>query len=107
MTGPLERAIEVIVRVAQPDRVILFGSRALGSAGAAGDYDLLILKEGVENKRALAQEIYLNFDNIGAPVDIIVADLEQYELKKDDPYLIYSEVAKSGKVVYEKPDVNQ
>jgi len=103
MTGPLEKAIEVIVRVAQPDRIILFGSRAMGSASTASDYDLLILKTGVENKRALAKKIYLNFENIGAPVDVIVADSEQYERKKDDPYLIYNEIAKSGKVVYEKP----
>ena len=39
---------------------------------------------------------------VGAPVDVIVADLDKYEHLKTDPYLIYSEAAKNGRMVYEK-----
>ena len=102
MSGPLEKAIEVIVRVAKPDKIILFGSRARGDHKAASDYDLLVLKMGVEHRRELVQKIYLNFKNIGAHVDVIVTDLQEYERSKDDPYLIYSEAARNGRVVYER-----
>ena len=70
MNGPLERAIEIIVKVADPDKVILFGSRARGDAKPESDYDLLVLKNGVKRDHKLAQEIYLNFRNIGASVDV-------------------------------------
>jgi uncharacterized protein len=102
MDNPLEKAIEIIVQVADPDKIILFGSRARGNNSRDSDYDLLVLKKSVEKRRKLAQEIYLNFENIGAPVDVIVADLDKYEELKKDPYLIYIEADKEGKVVYEK-----
>lgn len=102
MSSSLEKAIEVIVGVAKPDKIILFGSRARGDHKAASDYDLLVLKRDVEHRRKLVQKIYLNFKNIGAPVDVIVTDLQEYERSKDDPYLIYSEAARNGRVVYER-----
>ncbi|HHF52315.1 MAG TPA: nucleotidyltransferase domain-containing protein [Candidatus Aminicenantes bacterium] len=102
MSSSLEKAIEVIDRVAKPDKIILFGSRARGDHKAASDYDLLVLKRGVEQRRKLVQNIYLSFKNIGAPVDVIVTDLHEYERSKDDPYLIYSKAARNGRVVYER-----
>lgn len=102
MDTPLERAIDVVVRVAEPDRIILFGSRAGDNYRGESDYDLLVLKRDVERRKKLAQNIYLNFKNIGAPVDVIVADLGEYEQTKDDPYLIYSDAARNGRVIYEK-----
>jgi predicted nucleotidyltransferase len=102
MTDSLERAIKTIVRVAEPDKIILFGSHVKGDFEAGSDYDLLVLKRGVTKQRALTQKIYLNFKNIGAPIDVIVADLEKFEELKNDPYLIYFEAAKNGRMVYEK-----
>ncbi|MCH8294417.1 nucleotidyltransferase domain-containing protein [Candidatus Poribacteria bacterium] len=102
MSNPLERAIEIIVKVADPDQIILFGSRARGDAKQDSDYDLLVLKNDVKRTHKLAQEIYLNFRNIGAPVDVIVADSQKYHSLKDDPYLVYSDAAKEGRIVYER-----
>jgi uncharacterized protein len=39
----LERMVEAIVRDADPDRVVLFGSRARGDERADSDYDILII----------------------------------------------------------------
>ena len=102
MSNPLERAIEIIVKVADPEQIILFGSQARGDAKPESDYDLLVLKNGVKHTRKLAQQIYLSFRNIGVSVDVIVADLQKYERLKVDPYMIYGEAAKEGRVVYEK-----
>ena len=102
MDTPLERAIDAIVMLAEPDGVMLFGSRAGDNYRRESDYDLLVLKRGVGRRRKLAQNIYLNFKNIGSPVDVIVADLGEYERSKNDPYLIYSNAARNGMVVYEK-----
>lgn len=103
MKDPLENAIRIIVQVAEPDKIILFGSHARGDEGIESDHDLLVLKKGVKKQRELTQKIYLNFKDVGAPVDIIVADLDRYDQLKTDPFLIYSEAEKNGKMVYEKP----
>ena len=102
MTDPLKKAIGIIVQVAEPDRIILFGSHARGDIRRGSDYDLLVLKRGVEKRRQLVQQIYMNFRDVGAPIDVIVADLDTYEQLKTDPYLIYSEAARNGRTVYEK-----
>lgn len=98
----LKKAIRIIVRVAEPDKIILFGSHARGDDRPESDYDLLVLKRGVQKERELTQKIYLNFHDIGAPIDVIVADLDRYEQLKTDPYLIYSEASNNGRLVYEK-----
>jgi len=103
MNDALEKAIKIIVQVAEPDRIILFGSHAREDGKPESDYDLLVLKKGAGKKRALTQKIYLSFKDVGAPIDVIVADLDKYEQLKTDPYLIYSEAAKNGRMVYEKP----
>ncbi len=103
MKDSLEKAISIIVRVAEPDRIILFGSLTRGDGSSESDYDLLVLKRGIKKERELTQEIYLNFKDVGAPIDVIVADLDRYEELKADPYLIYSEAEKNGRMVYEKP----
>ena len=104
MNNPLDKAVEAIIQVADPDKIILFGSQARGThKDGESDYDLLILKRGVKKTRQLAQKIYLNFRNIGAPVDVIVVDLNEYDELKKNPYMIYSEADKNGRTIYERP----
>lgn len=60
------------------------------------------LKKGVSHRRKVAQQIYRFLYGMGAPVDIIVETPEKFEELKDNPFMIYKEISKSGKVVYEK-----
>lgn len=66
---PLENAVSIIVGVARPDKIILFGYYAAGNHSAGSDYDILVLKKNLSDQRKLVQKIYLNFRNIGAPID--------------------------------------
>ena len=61
MSNSLEKAISIVVKVAEPEKIILFGSRAKGEHTSESDYDLLVLKKGVRQPRKLAQKIYLSF----------------------------------------------
>ncbi|MBI5747260.1 MAG: nucleotidyltransferase domain-containing protein [Nitrospirae bacterium] len=103
MTSSLKNAIKTIVRVASPDKVILFGSHAIGRQKAASDYDILILKKNLKNQRRLVQKIYLNLKNIGTPIDLLAIDSDRFEVLKNDPYMIYFDAFRKGKVIYEKP----
>ena len=98
--GILDDVVRRIVEVAQPEKIILFGSAASGRMGPHSDIDLLIVKEGAQ-RRTLAGRIYDNLHGAGVAVDVIVvtpADIERY---KDSHALVIKPALKEGKVVYE------
>ncbi|PRR74264.1 nucleotidyltransferase domain-containing protein [Neomoorella humiferrea] len=97
----LKDVIDKIVKTANPDKIILFGSRSKEKAGFDSDYDLLVLKRGINNRRALAQLLYKNLVNVPAAVDIIVETPEKIEKYQTLHGLVYAEAAK-GLVVYER-----
>jgi predicted nucleotidyltransferase len=103
MDAALSRIIDVIVRTFDPDTIILFGSRARGNAREDSDFDICILKEGISRRRTMARTLYRALYGVGVPVELIVdtpATLRKY---KDNPHLIYHEIARDGKIIYEKP----
>ena len=67
-TGVLDEIIRRIVEVAQPEKIILFGSAARGQLGSHSDLDLLVVKE-VAHRRKLAGKIYQGLYGVGAAVD--------------------------------------
>ncbi len=102
MSNPLEHAIEIIVKVADPDQIILFGSRARGDAKQDSDYDICVIKSGISQRRKLTQQIYQSLFGVGVPVEIIVETPDRFNALKDNPFLIYREIARCGRVIYEK-----
>ena len=53
----LDDIIQRLVEVAQPEKIILFGSAARGEMGPNSDVDLLVIKD-TEDVRGLAARIY-------------------------------------------------
>ncbi|MBF0606028.1 MAG: nucleotidyltransferase domain-containing protein [Candidatus Magnetobacterium sp. LHC-1] len=102
MDEPLEKAIRIIIQVADPDKIILFASRSRGDFKSDSDYDIFILRKEIANKRELTQAIYRSLYGIGAGVDLIVESPERFNELKDNPYMIYREIARYGKIVYER-----
>ncbi|VVB89739.1 Nucleotidyltransferase domain protein [uncultured archaeon] len=102
MANPLDKAIEIIIRSVDPDKIILFGSCARGDHKKESDYDICVIKKGIFHRRKLAQQIYKFLYGVGAPVDIIVETQERFEELKSNPFMIYKEISTRGKVVYEK-----
>ena len=97
----LEHIINRIVQIANPDKIILFGSRATGKAKKDSDYDVCVLKKGI-NTNTLSKKIYNEGLNADAPVDVIVATPARFNVLKDVWYYIHYDIHKFGKVVYEK-----
>ena len=96
----LSEVIRRIVEVAQPERIILFGSAVRGEMGLNSDLDLLVIKSGV-HRRHLAQRIYRNLIGVGQAVDIVVATPEDLDRYGDSIGLVYKPALREGKVVYE------
>lgn len=100
-----ERLKEIIKRVVEeidPNKIILFGSRAKGENKERSDYDICVLKGGVKHRRKIAQKIYRKLFGIGASVDVIVETPEKFDELKNKWFLVYSKIAKFGRIVYEK-----
>ncbi len=97
----LQTIIKGVVRIADPDKIILFGSRATGKARKDSDYDILVLKKNC-NQKSLLHLLYSKGLNAGVPVDILVNTPERFEELKQKWFYVYSDIAKTGKVIYEK-----
>ena len=100
----LDKIVGRIVEVAQPEKIILFGSAARGSMASNSDVDLLIVKDGADSLQLMAN-IYRELHGVGAAVDAIVvspADVERY---KDSHALVIKPALREGKVVYESQGV--
>ena len=98
----IEKVIDFIVEYTQPEAIILFGSRARGDYKEDSDYDLLIVKEKINNKIKLTGDLYVELfkKRVNAAVDILVVEKEKYIQHKNTVGLIYREIHKEGKIVY-------
>lgn len=98
----LDNIISRIVDIADPERIILFGSAARGDMNRHSDVDLLIVKEGVDTLD-LMRQIRRNLYGVGAAVDAIVVTPQAIERYKDSHALIIKPALQEGKVIYESP----
>ena len=98
----LDEIVRRIVKIADPDKIILFGSAARGEMGRHSDVDLLVVKSGCAHRRKLAQEIYKSLLGVGLPVDVVVVTPEDIERYRDAIGLVIEPAVREGKVVYDK-----
>ena len=96
----LDDIIRRIVEVAQPEKIILFGSAARGDMNRHSDVDLLVVKEGI-HRRDMAGRIYENLWGVGAAVDVVVVTPADVECYKDSHALVIKPALREGRVVYE------
>jgi predicted nucleotidyltransferase len=96
----LAEVLRRVVEVADPDRIILFGSAARAEAGPDSDLDLLVVKSGVVHRRRLAQRIYRHLIGIEVPVDILVVTPEDIEAHRDEVGTIIGPALREGREVY-------
>jgi predicted nucleotidyltransferase len=96
----LNEIINRIVQVAQPEKIILFGSAARGKMGPHSDVDLLVIKRGEFHQGRLTGEIYMSLHGVGQAVDVIVVTPEQVEKYRNTHYLVIAPALREGKEVY-------
>ena len=97
----INEIINRILSVAQPDRIILFGSAAMGNMNRDSDIDLLILEASPENIRKERLKVRRALSGLDFPFDILVMKTERFEKTKGIIGGIAFPANKSGKVIYE------
>ncbi len=100
----LARLVHIIVDRIIPEKIFLFGSRAMNRAKEKSDYDIFVLVKNCKHPRKIEKDLYYLMvrEGVGLPVDLVVDTEERFERLKGNQYLIYHEVEKHGKTLYER-----
>jgi predicted nucleotidyltransferase len=98
----IEEIVRRLVAAIDPDRIILFGSRARGDSGPDSDIDLLIIKDTVEPAYRRTIPAYRALSGLGVPKDIIWRTPAEVEDWSHVPTYVTTRALQEGRVLYEK-----
>ncbi len=96
----VDKLVANVVSIANPLRIILFGSAAREESGEHSDIDLLIVMPEGTHRRQTAQKLYREIKGLAVPFDIVVATAQDLEKHRDNDGLIYKNALKEGIEVY-------
>jgi len=97
----IRAAVAILVREAQPERVILFGSSARGEAKPDSDLDLLVVEREVRHQHAEMARLRRALSPLRIPVDLLVTDLARLSSSwADFPGSYLYDALREGKVLY-------
>ena len=91
-----------IVENFHPEKVVLFGSHARGSAKPESDVDLLVVMPISESRHSLRVKIRMHLHGLGITKDILVASPDEYEAYRDIPGTIVRAAHLEGRVLYDR-----
>ena len=94
--------VKRIVAQFQPDKIILFGSRARGQAGPGSDVDLLVVMHVSGSKREKAIEIAVTLHDIPIAKDVIVVTPDDFKWRSKIVGTIERPAVKEGKLLYDR-----
>ena len=95
----LDEIIRRVVEVAQPERIVLFGSAARGEMTRHSDVDLLIVSDSAD-ALDLMFRIYDRLPGVGVPVDALVVSTADVARYRDSHALIIKPALREGRTVY-------
>jgi len=99
----LRLATERLVREFHPERIILFGSHARGTADARSDVDLLVVCPIQGSRRALMVAMDRALRGLGFARDVIVLTPEEFESDRQIPGTVARPAWREGRILYEAP----
>jgi predicted nucleotidyltransferase len=98
----LEEIVARIKEVAQPERIILFGSRAQGTARPESDFDLLVIKESDEPRYRRAAPLYTALAEVPVEIEVIVYTPDEVSEWDSVREAFVTTAVREGKILYER-----
>ena len=99
----LQDIVRRIVATAQPEKVILFGSRARGDARPHSDFDVLVIKESSEARYRRSVPLYVALADVPAEVEVLVYTPQEVEEWSQVPQAFVTTAVREGRILYERP----
>jgi uncharacterized protein len=98
----VQMVVQRLIEVANPKKIILFGSYVRGDATRDSDLDVMVvMSHEVESPRRESVRLRNSLSDINMPMDIVVVPFSRFEALREKLGLIYREADRHGKVVYE------
>jgi len=91
-----------IVETAQPEKIILFGSRARGDARPNSDFDVLVIKKSSEPSYRRDAPLYVALADLPVEVEVLVYTPEEVAEWAQVPQAFVTTATREGKTVYER-----
>lgn len=103
----IQRLVGKIVREYDPEKVVLYGSRAWGEPEDDSDIDLFIIKQTTQDPLAMMRDVDRIIYDRTVAVDALVYTPQQCDrrLKMGDPLI--KKIFADGKVLYERPSATR
>lgn len=98
----IKAIIDRVVSVADPIKIILFGSHVRGDAEESSDIDILVLKKQVISKHRESVELWRALKDVPFPKDILVASLEEFEYYRCQAGSVFRSASEEGVEIYAK-----
>ncbi|HSO26941.1 MAG TPA: nucleotidyltransferase domain-containing protein [Anaerolineales bacterium] len=95
----LKEAVRRITAVAQPSRIILFGSQARQQTNAA-DLDLLVIQPEIADRYAEMLRLHEALGNLGLGIDLLIYSEAEFERRSRVPGTVPYWARKEGKSLY-------
>ena len=103
----IDRMVHAIVDEVDPERVILFGSRARGEEREESDVDLVVVEAepfGPERSRHKEMvRLYKVLADFPVSADVLVYSHEEVDYWRDSLNHVLARALREGKVLYERP----
>ena len=96
----LQEILSIIIEIADPLKVVLFGSAARDQMDSHSDYDFLIVVDDKSDSRKITRDIYKNLVGVGFASDILVVNKKELEDYSDLDGLVYKQALEEGKTLY-------
>lgn len=101
MKRTLEKIVRYAASVADPEKIILFGSMARDQDDVFSDVDLLIVSENCEMRKDVEARIRSFSQELSLKIDVLICSQSEMEEASRNPHSFLGEIAKSGRTVYE------
>ena len=101
-TEDIQRVVDLVVEVAKPLRVVLFGSAARGNARDGSDLDLMVVvSEGVDENQ-VAKDLYIAMARrkVSIGVDLLVATPSRFDASTQSLGSVFRDIARDSREIY-------
>ena len=102
MNTTLSKIVDYAAKVAEPERIILFGSMSDGSHNVFSDVDLLIVMDNTFSKKDIAAMVTNYARELSLKADVLIYSGAEIENESQKANSFISAILKSGKLVFEK-----